>query len=121
MTDYLIMKKSTMDALAYSGYILSEEDKIMNIPGGVGVEYDSFVVPITSMPGTFSMPEITALLLTREARIEQHSQTEMLSVNLASNNQGFNQNKRGNTGIQSGSGRGNFEGNFGQNQVLDCM
>ncbi|TXG67760.1 hypothetical protein EZV62_009035 [Acer yangbiense] len=44
-------------------------------------------IPITSMPGTFSMPEITALLLTHEARIEQHSQTEMLSVNLASNNQ----------------------------------
>ncbi|TXG67712.1 hypothetical protein EZV62_008987 [Acer yangbiense] len=67
-------------------------------------------IPITSMP------EITALLLTHEARIEQHSQIVMLSVNLASNNQGFNQNKRGNTGIQSGSGRGNFEGNFGQNQ-----
>ena len=64
----------------------------MNILGELGVEYDSFVVPITSMPGTFSMPEITALLLTHEARIEQHSQTEMLSVNLASNNQGFNQN-----------------------------
>ena len=59
----------------------------MNIIGELGVEYDSFVVPITSMPGTFSMPEITALLLTHEARIEQHSQIEMLSVNLASNNQ----------------------------------
>ena len=106
--------------MSYSDYILSEEDKIITILGELEVGYDSFVVPITSMPGTFSTPEITAFLLTHEARIEQHSQIEMLSVNLAYN-QGFNQNKRGNTWIQSGSGRGNFEGNFGQNQVLDCM
>ncbi|KAK0602578.1 hypothetical protein LWI29_034909 [Acer saccharum] len=101
MTEYLIKKKSMMDALAYSGYILSENDKIMYILGGLGVEYDSFVIPITSMPNKYSVPEITASLMYHEARIEQHTQTEVVSVNMASNNQGF-------TCVQSGQGSGNF-------------
>ncbi|KAK3225157.1 hypothetical protein Dsin_005019 [Dipteronia sinensis] len=63
MTEYLIKKKSILDALAYS------------------------------------VPEITAFLMTYEARIEQHTHTEVVSVNMASNNQGL-------TGVQSGQGSG---------------
>ncbi|KAK0607846.1 hypothetical protein LWI29_021486 [Acer saccharum] len=101
MTEYLIKKKSIMDSLAYSGYILSEDDKIMYILGRLRAEYDSFVIPITSMSNTYSIPKITALLMTHEARIEQHTQTDVVSVNMASNNQGF-------MGVQSGQGSGNF-------------
>ncbi|TXG67706.1 hypothetical protein EZV62_008981 [Acer yangbiense] len=97
----LDQEESIMDALAYSVYILSEDDKIMYILGGLGAEYDSFVIPITSMPNTYSVPEITALLMYHEARIEQHTQTEVVSVNMVSNNQGF-------TCVQSGQGSGNF-------------
>ncbi|KAI9170486.1 hypothetical protein LWI28_028783 [Acer negundo] len=77
MTEYLIEKKNIMDSLAYSGYILSEDDKIMYILGGLGADYDSFVIPITSMPNTYSIPGIIALLITHEARIEQHIQTDV--------------------------------------------
>ncbi|KAK0577492.1 hypothetical protein LWI29_033906 [Acer saccharum] len=71
MSEYLMKKKSIMDALAYIGTALTTDDKIMYILNGLGAEYDSFVIPITSMPGNYnySLPEISALLLTHEARI----------------------------------------------------
>ncbi|KAI9185996.1 hypothetical protein LWI28_012856 [Acer negundo] len=98
MTEYLLKKKSIINALAYSGYGMTEEDKIMYVLSGLGAEYDSFVIPITSMQNYYTMPEIIALLLTHEARIEQHTQTETLNVNLT--------NKRGNGNNQQGFGRG---------------
>ncbi|KAK0576154.1 hypothetical protein LWI29_012864 [Acer saccharum] len=105
MSEYLMKKKSIMDALAYTGTALTTDDKIMYILNGLGAEYDSFVIPITSMLGNYnySLPEISALLLTHEARIEQHNQTEVINVNLVAGNQVFNQNKKGN---QAGYGRG---------------
>ncbi|KAK2662626.1 hypothetical protein Ddye_001200 [Dipteronia dyeriana] len=99
MTEYLLKKKSIIDVLAYSGYGMTEKDKIMYVLSGLGAEYDSFVIPITSMQNCYSMPEITALLLTHEARIEQHTQAETLNVNLAAN-------KKGNGNNQQGFGRG---------------
>ncbi|KAK2653260.1 hypothetical protein Ddye_013116 [Dipteronia dyeriana] len=99
MTKYLLKKKSIIDAMSYSGYGMTEEDKIMYVLNGLGVEYDSFVIPFTSMQNCYSMSEITALLLTHEARIEQHTQVETLKVNLVAN-------KKGNGNNQQGFGRG---------------
>ncbi|KAK0587648.1 hypothetical protein LWI29_026355 [Acer saccharum] len=69
MSKYLMKKKAIMDALAYIGSTPTIDDKIMCILNGLRFEYDSFMIPITSMPGNYSLPEIFALLLTHEARI----------------------------------------------------
>ncbi|KAI9195735.1 hypothetical protein LWI28_017622 [Acer negundo] len=113
MTEYLMKKKSLIDALLYSGNVMSDDDKIMYVLGGLGPEYDPFVIPITSINGCYSLPEITALLLTtHESRLEQHTQSESLTVNMAANSQNFNQNRRGNGVMQQyGNGRGHVQGN----------
>ncbi|KAK0582434.1 hypothetical protein LWI29_025645 [Acer saccharum] len=90
MTEYIMKKKSIIDALSFTGCVLTPDDKINAILGGLGPEYDSFVIPVTSMPNCYSLPEITALLLTHEVRIEQHTQVESLNVNLAMNKKGNN-------------------------------
>ncbi|KAK2637615.1 hypothetical protein Ddye_025410, partial [Dipteronia dyeriana] len=61
------------------------------------------------------MPEISALLFTHEARIEQHNQTEVLNVNLASGNQSFNQNNKGNGVWANQNSSGQYGGQY-QNQ-----
>ncbi|KAI9198979.1 hypothetical protein LWI28_025389 [Acer negundo] len=88
MTEYLTKKKSIFDALTHTGYLISEEDKIMYVLSGLGSEYDPFVIPITSMKSCYSMLEITALLLTHEVRIDQNMQVESLNVNMAVNKKG---------------------------------
>ncbi|TXG51461.1 hypothetical protein EZV62_023985 [Acer yangbiense] len=112
MTEYLMKKKSLIDALLYSGNVICEDDKIIYVLGGLGPEYDPFVIPITSINGCYSLPEIIALLLTHEARLEQHTQSESLTINMAANSQNFNQNRKGNGVMQQyGNGRGHVQGN----------
>ncbi|KAL5756550.1 hypothetical protein ACOSQ2_021296 [Xanthoceras sorbifolium] len=103
MSEYLLKKKSIFDALAHTGYVVSDEDKIMYVLSGLGAEYDPFVILVTSTPNLYTLPEITALLLTHEAIIEQHNQVESLNVNMAVNKKG--NNSGGNS--QSSYGRGN--------------
>ncbi|TXG72185.1 hypothetical protein EZV62_000764 [Acer yangbiense] len=90
MTEYIMKEKSIIDALSFTGCVMSQDDKIMSILSGLGPEYDSFVIPVTSMPNCYSMPEITALLLTYVARIDRHAHVETLNVNLAVNKKGNN-------------------------------
>ncbi|KAK0581378.1 hypothetical protein LWI29_013065 [Acer saccharum] len=117
MTEYLMKKKSIIDALSFTGYMMTEGDKIMYILNGLGPEYDPFVIPVTSLQTSYSMAEITTLLLTHEARFEQHSQHESLSVNLAATGPNYNQYKKGSScaqfafsGAHFGFGRGNTQG-----------
>ncbi|KAK2647724.1 hypothetical protein Ddye_015213 [Dipteronia dyeriana] len=82
----------------------------MYMLGGLGQEYDSFVIPITSMQGCYSMPEITTLLLTHEARIEQHTHVESLNINMVVNKKGNEHGHQGSSGFQQVFGRGNNQG-----------
>ncbi|KAK0606776.1 hypothetical protein LWI29_004295 [Acer saccharum] len=101
MTEYLLKKKSIIDALAYTIYIVAEDDKIMYVLNGLGAEYDSFVIHVTSMHDYYTMHEVTSLLLTHEARLEQHSQVINLNVNLATNKKGNGNNQQGSSKGQS--------------------
>ena len=85
MFEYLMKKKSLIDSFQYSGNIVAEDGKIMNVLNGLGPEYDSFVIPVTSMPSCYTLLDISALLLAHEARIDQHSQGENSTVNMATN------------------------------------
>ncbi|KAL5819060.1 hypothetical protein ACOSQ4_022902 [Xanthoceras sorbifolium] len=42
MSEYLLKKKSIIDALSFAGHPLSNDDKLMTILGGLSSEYDSF-------------------------------------------------------------------------------
>lgn len=73
MRDYLSKMKGYIDLLAACGHPISEDDQIMHIIGGVGLEYDSVVVHVTSRIDTLSISEVGALLQSHEGRIEAYN------------------------------------------------
>ncbi|TXG73048.1 hypothetical protein EZV62_001627 [Acer yangbiense] len=101
ISEYIMKKKCVFDALSHTGYGISEEDKIMYVLSGIGPEYDPFVIPVTSMPNSYSLPEITALLLTHKTRIDQHSSVKEVNVNMVVNKKSIGGNQ---TGYQTGYG-----------------
>lgn len=75
MKDYLSKMKKHVDMLAACGHPISEEDPVLYILGGVGVEYESVVVHITSRSEFLSPADASALLLAHEGRIESYNVT----------------------------------------------
>ncbi|TXG52621.1 hypothetical protein EZV62_021790 [Acer yangbiense] len=130
MREYLSKMKSLSDALASVGHSLSQEDQVSNITNGLGAEYESVIVSVTSRVEPFTVSEVTALLLAHEKRIESYSLNpdgSTPSANLAFNN---GQKKQNITGSQNfkpnqytynqqfqgnrGKGRGRGHGNGGR-------
>ncbi|KAL5755888.1 hypothetical protein ACOSQ2_020634 [Xanthoceras sorbifolium] len=89
MSDYLRKKKSIMDALSFAGHSLTNDDKLMSILGGLGSEYNSFIIPITSIQHTYTLADILSLLLTHETRLDQEIQSDNLTVNIVVNKKGI--------------------------------
>ncbi|KZV28357.1 hypothetical protein F511_11183 [Dorcoceras hygrometricum] len=84
MKDYLGKMKHYMDVLAACGHPLSDDDQVLYILAGVGLEYDSVVVHVTSKIESLSISEVGALLLAHEARIESYnSDVASPSINVA--------------------------------------
>ncbi|KAI9201691.1 hypothetical protein LWI28_027488 [Acer negundo] len=73
MREYLSKMKSLSDALASVGHQLSDDDQISNITNGLGSEYESVVVSITSRVEPYTVSEASALLLAHEKRIEAYT------------------------------------------------
>ena len=127
MREYLSKMKSLSDALASVGHSLSQKDQVSNITNGLGAEYESVIVSVTSRVEPFTVSEVTTLLLAHEKRIESYSLNpdgSTPSANLAFNNgqkkqniassQNFkpnqytyNQQFEGNRGKGRGRGHGN--------------
>ncbi|KAL5772939.1 hypothetical protein ACOSQ2_012863 [Xanthoceras sorbifolium] len=61
MSDYLMKKKSLIDNLAFAGYSMSNDDKLMSILSGLGSDYNPFIISVTSVPHSYSIAEITSL------------------------------------------------------------
>ncbi|KAK6144515.1 hypothetical protein DH2020_021335 [Rehmannia glutinosa] len=70
MRDYLNKVKVCCDTLAAAGQKVSEEDQMLHILSGLGNDYDSVMVSITSRVEPCSLREVYALLLSFEARLE---------------------------------------------------
>ncbi|KZV26181.1 hypothetical protein F511_06348 [Dorcoceras hygrometricum] len=75
MKDYLGKMKGYIDILAACGNSIPEDDQILHILGGVGPEYESVVVHVTSRVESLSLSEVGALLLAHEGRIETYNIT----------------------------------------------
>ncbi|KAK6141030.1 hypothetical protein DH2020_025211 [Rehmannia glutinosa] len=68
--DYLSKMKGLFDALAAAGKKIDESDQVMHILGGLGSEYNSVVVSVSSRLEPYTVPQIQALLLSFESRLE---------------------------------------------------
>ncbi|KAL5758975.1 hypothetical protein ACOSP7_021586 [Xanthoceras sorbifolium] len=54
INDYVLKMKGFSEALGAAGQAMSNDDLILSILGGLGAEYDSVVVAITTKQGYFS-------------------------------------------------------------------
>ena len=76
MMEYLLKVKSIADNLAAIGEPVSEQDQILYLLGGLGAEYISFVIYVTSRPESLSLEEIHSMLLTYENCLEQQNSVD---------------------------------------------
>ncbi|KZV24461.1 hypothetical protein F511_20720 [Dorcoceras hygrometricum] len=89
MKDYLGKMKGYIDVLDACELGVPEEDQILYILGGIGVEYESTVVHVSSRADALNLSEVSALLLAHEGRIESYntsadSTTPTVNVTMAS-------------------------------------
>lgn len=70
MTEYLSKIKTCCDLLGAAGCRITEEDQILHILSGLGTEYDSVMVTITSKADSWKVQDVNALLLSFESRLE---------------------------------------------------
>ncbi|XP_073058680.1 uncharacterized protein [Primulina eburnea] len=111
MKDFLSKMKGYVDLLAVCGYSISDDDHVLYILGGVGVEYEAVVVHITSRVDALSTADVSALLMAHEARIESYTtNTDGSTPNI--NATTFSQSKGRDTPTQSFTPRGRGRGRF---------
>ncbi|KAF7841251.1 Retrovirus-related Pol polyprotein from transposon TNT 1-94 [Senna tora] len=149
MNDYLLEIKKIVDALTSIGAPVSRHDTIESILDGLPEEYEGFVTSISLHTTKYTVPEIHALLLAQETRLDKFKKNvEVVSANVAqtqdnaksrnynrssSQNRGGSQNNRGSfrfpnhssnnfqsrQGFQQGRGRGRI--NQWQGQRAQCQ
>jgi histone deacetylase 1/2 len=84
--EYILKMKGYADNLLAAGQSLSDEEFILYILGGLGNEYESVVVNLTSRKDGLNLQEVQFMLENQENRIEQnlgHLNTD--SYNLSAN------------------------------------
>ena len=70
MLKYLFKIKKIVDNLSAIEEYVTEQDHILHILGGLGYEYNSFVISITSRTDAPNLDDINSLLLANESRLE---------------------------------------------------
>lgn len=128
MKDFLSKMKGYVDLLAACGHSISDDDHVLDILGGVGVEYEAVVVHINSRIEALSPADVSALLMAHEARIESYTantdgSTPTINATMFSQSKGrdsHNQNS-----FSRGRGRGrSFRGgrkNWNNNNRPTCQ
>ena len=98
ITEYLQRMKSIADNLAAAAQRVSDTDLVLYILGGLGPEYEAFIVSVTTRSDTISLDDLTGMLLTHEYRLETlHSSITSAppEVNIMTRNSGtLNSNQR---------------------------
>lgn len=73
MKEYFEQDENLIDTLAASGYPLSEDDQILHVLGGLGLDYDAVVVHVTSRVDSLLLSDVAALLFAHEGRIDSYT------------------------------------------------
>ena len=76
MLEYLLKIKKIVNNISTIEEFVTKEDQILYILGGLGHEYNSFVVSITSSTDALNLDDINNLLLAYESCLEQQTSTE---------------------------------------------
>ncbi|KAH6791771.1 hypothetical protein C2S52_002248 [Perilla frutescens var. hirtella] len=138
MREYLNKVKLCCDMLGSAGYKVPEEDQILHILSGLGSEYDSVMVTITSKSENWSIQNVQALLMSFESRLESfrgvviNTDRSQPSANIfthsfnrrngplagqGNRDMGYQGNNQNNRGGKCGRGRGRSQGHRTSCQV----
>ena len=69
MMEYILKLKSLEDNLATIGEPLTDRDQILQLLGGLGVDYNSIVASLTVREDEMSLHSVPNILLTHEQRL----------------------------------------------------
>ncbi|CAA0842045.1 Unknown protein, partial [Striga hermonthica] len=70
MREYLNKMKTCFDLLAAVGERVSESDQVLHLLSGLGQEYNSIMVAVTSRLEPWTMINLQSLLLSYESRLD---------------------------------------------------
>ncbi|KAL5810115.1 hypothetical protein ACOSQ4_026683 [Xanthoceras sorbifolium] len=96
--------KSFGDSLTATGQYTTDQDVILSILDGLGLEYDPVVVHITSREDSITLSEAQYLLMAQEQRLEKLHSTASLDISNAAARYSATGQK------QQCGGRGNYRG-----------
>lgn len=68
--EYILKMKQIVDGLSSAGQLLSDDDLVLYILGGLGLEYESVVVNLTSRQDKITMQEVQFMLQSQELTLE---------------------------------------------------
>ena len=111
--DYILKMRNIADTLASTGQLISGDELLLYILGGLGSEYDPIVINLTSKQDSVSLQEAQFLLQSHEMRLEQLQVSMIVNLASASANVAYNNNNsnfssgRGSQGGRGQGGRGN--------------
>ena len=109
INSYVLKMRNIADMLSTSGKPVPYEDLILYILGGLGPEFETIVVNITSRSEAISLQEVHYLLQSHEIRLEQLSAASVIDVPPAAHiTVGGVQNSNTNNGQFRGSSSKNF-------------
>ena len=113
--DYFLKMRGITDTLASTGQSISTDELLFYVLGGLGFEYDPFVVNLTSRQDPVSLQEAQFLLQSHEMRLDQLQTSMTLDLTNTSANIAYNNsNQRGGRGFQRNRNQGN-QGGRGNN------
>ncbi|KAL5767184.1 hypothetical protein ACOSQ2_013967 [Xanthoceras sorbifolium] len=84
MNDYILKMKGISDSLAAAGQVMTEQDLVLSVLSGLGVEYDLVVIYLTARQDLITLSEAQFLLLTQEQRLEQLNAASSIDISSAS-------------------------------------
>ena len=107
MIGYLLKMKGHVDALASAVHVISEDDQVLYILGGLSVEYDHFIISLTTRIEFQKLKNVCAMVLAHESQINLHhtpTTDDSLQVNILAKDNGQRKSPtNGQTNFQSSS------------------
>ena len=96
MMDYILKLKNLVDNLAAIGESVHNRDHILQLLGGLGVEYNSIVASLTAREDEVSLHTVHSILLTYEQHLNLQNSIEdnVISTNLTTTSSYHHQNRR---------------------------
>jgi transposase InsO family protein len=108
--DYFCKIKSYASDLAAAAAPLREDEKVTYLLAGLGPEYDSFVIAMTTKSEALTFDDIYAHFLSYEARQLQHQAKTRLNVGTMANYAGRGGSQHRGRGRGNSRGRSSFHG-----------